>query len=181
MGIDYRTVTEVPEDRVTHEQFARMFHRYRFATNFCKGKDVLEIACGAGQGLGYLARKARRVVGGDCTENLIQSAREYYKDRVELYLLDAHRLPFEDKSFDVVILYEAIYYLAQPEKFVAETRRVLREGGILLIATVNKDWSEFNPSPLILITFLYLSSVSYYRKMVLKWNFTVLFLLYPRL
>jgi SAM-dependent methyltransferase len=47
----------------------------------------------------------------------------------------------------VVILYEAIYYLEKPEKFFQEAHRVLRDGGILLIATVNKDWVEFNPSP----------------------------------
>ena len=33
------------------------------------------------------------------------------------------------------------------EKFVTEAHRVLREGGVLLIATANKDWTEFNPSP----------------------------------
>jgi ubiquinone/menaquinone biosynthesis C-methylase UbiE len=78
----------------------------------------------------------------------VTSAKQYYKDRVELYLLDAHQLPFKDSSFDVVILFEAIYYLAQPEEFVMETRRVLRKDGVLLITTVNKDWPEFNPSPL---------------------------------
>jgi ubiquinone/menaquinone biosynthesis C-methylase UbiE len=147
MPVDYSTVTEVPGDKASREQLVRVFHRYRFAVDFCENKDVLEVACGAGQGLGYLARKARRVVGGDCTENLVASAKQYYKDRVELYLLDAHQLPFRDRCFDVVILFEAIYYLAQPEKFLRETHRVLRKDGILLIATVNKDWPEFNPSP----------------------------------
>lgn len=147
MSIDYSSVTEIPGDKATREQLVRMLHRYRFAVDFCKDKDVLEVACGAGQALGYLARKARRVVGGDCTEKLVTSAKQYYKDRVELYLLDAHRLPFEDSSFDVVILFEAIYYLAKPEKFVIEAHRVLREDGVLLIATANKDWPEFNPSP----------------------------------
>jgi ubiquinone/menaquinone biosynthesis C-methylase UbiE len=144
---DYSTVTELPGGNATKEQLARMFHRYCFAASFCKGKDVLEVACGAGQGLGYLARRARRVVGGDYTEKLVQAAKDYYKDRVEVHHLDAHQLPFEDKSFDVVILYEAIYYLGKPDKFLQEARRVLRDGGVLLIATVNKDWSEFNPSP----------------------------------
>jgi hypothetical protein len=32
-------------------------------------------------------------------------------------------------------------------KFLWETYRVLRGGGVLLIATVNKDWAEFNSSP----------------------------------
>jgi ubiquinone/menaquinone biosynthesis C-methylase UbiE len=63
------------------------------------------------------------------------------------FTIDAHNLPFDDKSFDVVILYEAIYYLEHPERFIEEARRVLRENGTLLICTANKDWSGFNPSP----------------------------------
>jgi len=64
-----------------------------------------------------------------------------------LKTLVAHQLPFEEKSFDVVILYAAIYYLAEPERFLDECRRVIRDKCVLLICTVNKDWSEFNPSP----------------------------------
>lgn len=147
MGIDYSTVTEIPGNRVTQDQLGRMFHRYCFAANFSEGKDLLEVACGSGQGLGYLAKRAKWVFGGDYTENLIMVAKRYYQERIPLLRLDAHFLPFRDQSFDVVILYEAIYYLAQPEHFFDEARRVLRKEGVLLIATVNKHWSEFNPSP----------------------------------
>jgi ubiquinone/menaquinone biosynthesis C-methylase UbiE len=147
MGIDYSTVTEIPGNRVTQDQLERMFHRYCFAANFSDGKDLLEVACGSGQGLGYLAKRAKWVFGGDYTENLIMVAKRYYQERVPLLRLDAHFLPFRDQSFDVVLLYEAIYYLAQPEHFFDEARRVLRKDGVLLIATVNKHWSEFNPSP----------------------------------
>jgi ubiquinone/menaquinone biosynthesis C-methylase UbiE len=147
MAIDYSTVTEVPGNRVTQEQLERMFHRYCFAANFSEGKDILEVACGAGQGLGYLAKRAKRAFGGDYTEKLIKEAKRYYNERVPLLRLDAHFLPFRDHRFDVVILFEAIYYLPQPEKFISEAKRILRKGGTLLIATVNKDWSEFNPSP----------------------------------
>ena len=147
---DYTTVTELPGQRATREQLERLYHRYKFASKFCGDKDVLEVACGAGQGLGYLEKVAKKVVGGDIDENNLRFAISHYKGRqnIEVRALDAHQLTFEDKSFDVVILYEAVYYLVEPERFVAETRRVLREGGVLLIATVNKDWSEFNPSPL---------------------------------
>jgi ubiquinone/menaquinone biosynthesis C-methylase UbiE len=147
MGIDYSTVTETPGNRVTQEQLERMFHRYCFAGSFSERKEILEVACGAGQGLGYLVKRAKRVFAGDYTERLIKDAKRYYKERVPLLRLDAHFLPFRDQSFDVVILYEAIYYLTQPEHFFDEVRRVLRKEGVLLIATVNKDWSEFNPSP----------------------------------
>lgn len=147
MSIDYTTVTEVPDNRVTHEQLTRMCNRYYFASKFCEDKDVLEVACGAGQGLGYLSKKARTVVGGDYTENLLKVAQKHYGGRIPLMRLDAQRLPFKNNSFDVVILYEAIYYLARPEEFIKECSRILREDGIVLICTANKDWLDFNPSP----------------------------------
>lgn len=147
--INYSTITEQPSDMASKEQLDRLCHRYRFALQFCEGKDVLEVACGAGIGLGYLARKARRVVGGDIDKDNLKIAREHYRDRrnIEIEILDAHKLPFKDKSFDVVVLYEAIYYLLQPDEFIGEAHRVLRNGGRLIVCTVNKDWSDFNPSP----------------------------------
>ncbi len=147
MKTDYSTVTEVPGNKVTHEQMLRMYHRYRFACDYCEGKDVLEVACGAGLGLGLLAKRAKRVLGGDYTEKLLEEGARYYRGRIPLMCLDAHYLPFRSESFDVIILYEAIYYLNKPEMFISEVKRILRKNGILMIATVNKDWEEFNPSP----------------------------------
>jgi ubiquinone/menaquinone biosynthesis C-methylase UbiE len=144
---DYTTVTEVPGIGATREQMSMLYTRYRAAAAFSDGKDVLEVGCGAGQGLGYLAAKAGRVVGGDCTEGLLGLARGHYGCRVPLVRLDAHLLPFRNKTFDVVILYEAIYYLVQPDQFLAESRRILRDQGLVLICTANKEWPDFNPSP----------------------------------
>lgn len=69
----------------------------------CNEKEVLEVACEAGIGLGYLARNARKVIGGDYDGKLVQIAKGHYEDRVEVRQLDAHNLPFDDKSFDIVI------------------------------------------------------------------------------
>jgi SAM-dependent methyltransferase len=121
--------------------------RYAYAAGRCAGRDVLEVACGAGMGLGLLATQARTVVGGDFDETLLRTARETYRNRIDLVRLDAHCLPFSDATFDVVLLLEAIYYLAHPEKFIRECRRVLRRDGLLLICTVNKECRGFNPSP----------------------------------
>lgn len=147
MATDYTTVTELPGCGASREQLRTLYHRYRTASRYCEGKDILEVGCGAGQGLGYLAKRAKRVVGGDYTEANLRYAREYYKERAKLVCLDAHHLPFSTDSFDVVILFEAIYYLVSPEKFLEESRRLLRSRGVLIVCTVNKDWSDFNPSP----------------------------------
>lgn len=144
---DYSVVTEVPGLKVTDEAVRMLYTRYEFAARIARDKDVLEVACGTGQGLGMIARRARRVVGGDYTERMLHFARKLYQGRIDVIRLDAHQLPFADRTFDVILLYEAIYYLRDPHKFLEECRRVLRPGGCVVITTVNKDWSGFNPSP----------------------------------
>jgi SAM-dependent methyltransferase len=125
---------------------ARLYQRYRLAVEHSRGKRVLEVACGSGVGLGYLAQSAVRVVGGDYTESLLHMSRDHYRERVPLVRLDAQVLPFRNGSFDTVVLFEAIYYLPDGERFFAESRRVLVDGGTLLIGMVNKEWPEFSPS-----------------------------------
>lgn len=144
---DYSIVTELPGGRASREQISRLYHRYRTAAAYAWGKDVLEVGCGAGQGMGYLARRARRLIGGDYTDANLRHARRHYHGKARLVRFDAHHLPFPGASFDLVVLFEALYYLARPEDFLAESRRVLRNGGTLLVSTVNCDWADFNPSP----------------------------------
>jgi SAM-dependent methyltransferase len=147
MPEDYTTVTELPESGATREQLARLYHRYHVAKQYAADKRVLEVACGAGLGLGYLAKTAATVVGGDYTDGLLHTAQSYYQGRVPLLRMDAHFLPFRSQSFDLVFVFEAIYYFADAKRFIAEARRLLNTNGTLLIGTVNKDWSEFAPSP----------------------------------
>jgi ubiquinone/menaquinone biosynthesis C-methylase UbiE len=87
------------------------------------------------------------VVGGDYDAGMVRTAQRTYRGRVGVVHLDAQALPFADRSFDVALLYEAIYYLPDPGKFLDECRRVLREPSMLIVCSVNKGWSDFNPSP----------------------------------
>jgi SAM-dependent methyltransferase len=145
---DYSRVSEVPGIRVTPEAVSMVETRYAVAADWSRQRDVLEVGCGAGMGLGALADTARRVVGGDCAEELLTVARRHYGRRVPLLRLDAQCLPFRDGVFDVVVLYEAIYYLERAHDFLAESRRVLRSGGTLLVCSANPELETFNPSPL---------------------------------
>src|SRR5262245_51327941 len=101
MALDFTCVTELPGIRITEEQCRMMYQRYRFASSPAKSEDVLEVACGGGQGLGYLARNARSVVGGDYTESSVRVAKGHYDGKVPLLCLDAQRLPFRDQAFSV--------------------------------------------------------------------------------
>lgn len=146
---DFNAVTETPQTRATSDQLRIMYTRYYLAVARADSRDVLEVACGAGMGLGLLANVARRTVGIDIDERNYMIARQTYSKRtdIEVQQCDAQNLPFSDASFDLVILYEALYYLRSPDSFFQEARRVLRPGGTLLISTVNCRWYGFNRSP----------------------------------
>lgn len=144
---DYVALTEISGDDVTAEQVERIARRYYWAAQYCANKDVLEAGCGTGQGLGLLASVAKSLQAGDYSEPILAIARNHYGDRIALKQFDAQSMPFEDASLDVVILFEALYYVPDALRFFSESKRVLRSGGHLLIATANKDLFDFNPSP----------------------------------
>jgi len=147
MNVDYLEVTEIAGDEVSQEQVDRLCQRYYWAGSYCRGKDVLEVACGTGPGLGYLAGMARSLRAGDLSDPILAIARKHYGSRIDLVRFDAQALPGANASLDVVLIFEALYYVPLAEQFVAECRRVLRPGGAVLIVTANKDLYDFNPSP----------------------------------
>jgi SAM-dependent methyltransferase len=148
MPAEYSEITERSGDPVTSGQIADMHHRYRWASERCAGLRVLEVACGTGQGLGMLARHARSVVGCDLDAGNVAEAKRTYGERIALYTANAEQLPASDSSVDVVLLFEAIYYLPDPSAFLRECRRVLAPGGLLLLTSTNNGLFDFSPSPL---------------------------------
>lgn len=147
MATDYTSVTEAPDTRVTQEAIDMVCTRYAFAADFCTGKAVLELACGPGAGLGRLKGAASRLVGGDYTQGLLGLAKTQYGNRVPLVRLDAHELPFARSSFEVIVLFEAIYFLADAGRVLDACYEVLAPHGIVIVASANPARPDFNPSP----------------------------------
>jgi ubiquinone/menaquinone biosynthesis C-methylase UbiE len=147
---DFSSVTELPRQGATRMQMSMLRTRYGWAAQYAPGKDVLEVACGAGLGLGWLAERAGQVAAGDIDEANCRIARQTHRwqTNIRIEWMDALELPFQSGCFDVAVLFEVLYYLADVPRFLAEARRVLRPGGALLISTVNREWSGFHPSPL---------------------------------
>jgi SAM-dependent methyltransferase len=149
LGHDFSSITEQPAQKEMLRQMAMLATRYGWAASQAGGKDVLEAACGAGLGLGWLAQTARSVEAGDWDQANCRLAAAAYPrhSKIRVRRMDAMSLPFEDESFELALLLEAVYYLPDAERFFGEARRVLRRGGRLLIATVNREWRGFHPSP----------------------------------
>lgn len=123
-----------------------MFSRYRWARDFSQGRRVLEVGCGSGQGVDYLSKTASLVVGSDFSVPLLKEAAVVARG-VPGVALDGAKLPFRDGSFDVVLLFEMIYYLSDLVTALNECKRVMTPGGAVLIVSANPERPGFNPSP----------------------------------
>jgi len=115
---------------------ANHIKRYDFARQFCAGKVVLDAACGVGYGSGYLADIANKVIGVDIGADAIAYAKGHYqKENIEFKTMDIHNLDFADKYFDVVCSFETLEHLSNPQKYLSEVKRVLKEGGVFIVST----------------------------------------------
>jgi ubiquinone/menaquinone biosynthesis C-methylase UbiE len=97
---------------------------------------ALDVATGGGHTALYLAKQGWRVTAGDIAPRMLENATKLAADsgcRIETRLFPAEDLPFADKSFDLVASRVAPHHFSSPEKFVAETERVLKPGGYFLL------------------------------------------------
>jgi SAM-dependent methyltransferase len=105
------------------------------------GERVLDVGCGTGTALFELAARVApggSAVGIDASEAMLAVAECRRPANVELVLADAAALPFGDGSFDAYRAERVYQHLPDPERALAEARRVLRPGG--RIALAEPDW-----------------------------------------
>jgi phosphatidylethanolamine/phosphatidyl-N-methylethanolamine N-methyltransferase len=101
-----------------------------------KGDKVIEVGVGTGISLSLYPRDCK-VVGVDLTRKMLQKAQQK-KERhglhhVELLEMDAENMTFGDNSFDHAVAAFVISVVPNPEKMVAEMKRVTKKGGNILI------------------------------------------------
>ena len=104
-------------------------------TNLKKHAKVLEIACGGGQfGLTLVKTADVDYTGLDLMPELIADAKKRaIKEKIRANFLvgDAHKLPFEDKSFDLVVITYSLHHFPKEslDQVTNEVHRVLKPGG----------------------------------------------------
>ena len=115
--------------------------RYKLASKFVKNLKVLDAACGAGYGTKMLELAgAAAVTGIDISEESLKNAREtYFGDSITFEYGDVNQLTIPSESFDVVVSFETIEHIDVGSKWIEESSRVLKEGGIFIVSTPNRD------------------------------------------
>ncbi len=100
------------------------------------GERVLDIGVGTGLALASYPSHAS-VTGIDLSEGMLRRARRRVQQShmhwVKLVLGNALELPFENQTFDHVLLSHVITVVSDPVKLVEETRRVTKPGGQIVI------------------------------------------------
>jgi SAM-dependent methyltransferase len=117
------------------------------AAELSGGKRVLELGCGSGQGFGLLGRRARLLVGGDYSSALLRRATGHYGLRFPLVRLSGNALPFADGSFDIILFFEASYYVPGMAASFQDITRVLAPSGQVLFVNANPERPDFISSP----------------------------------
>jgi SAM-dependent methyltransferase len=99
-----------------------------------RGKDVLELGCGAAQWSILLAKRGARPVGLDNSERQLEHARGLMSEAgVDFPLVhaSAESVPLPDASFDIVFCDHGAFSWADPYLVMPEAARLLRRGGLL--------------------------------------------------
>ena len=130
----------VPNDNKTRFLFQEHSLRYLFASQFVKSKTVLDAACGTGYGASImLDAGAKKVVGIDNSVETIEYCKKNYKkDNLEFQTEDCKKINL-DAIFDVVVSFETIEHLKNQDAFVSEVKRILKNDGVFIVSTPNKD------------------------------------------
>lgn len=99
---------------------------------------VLDVASGDGVIGELLHSRAESVDCVDVSPKVVAAGKQRVEefDNVRFHQGDMHALPFEDRSFDTVLLLHALTYSETPQRAVSEAARVLMPGGRLVAATL---------------------------------------------
>ena len=122
-----------PEDEPNRYSI-QLYHRLSSAVNL-KNKSIIEVGCGRGGGLAYVAKTFSPSValGIEIEQKAVDFANRYHKEEALSFVQgDAHSLPLESDKYDALINVESSHRYLDFDKFLSEVSRVLRHDGYFL-------------------------------------------------
>ena len=127
------------KDRAAYDEM------YALIRPVVKAKKVLELATGTGLIAKHIVKATAHIEATDASPEMITEAkRRYYSAKLHFSVQDMFRLPYADKSFDVVIVSNALHIVPQPEKALQEIKRVLKDDGVLIAPTFTHAGNSFS-------------------------------------
>jgi len=102
---------------------------------------LIELGCGTGYFTKTLADKSEYIISTDISEEMLSIAREKLKG-FEFQVMDCQDIKFDEETFDTVFM-GLVLLFTEPEKALKESRRILKHGGLLIIADPDISFISF--------------------------------------
>ena len=132
-------------DRFMRKDRAAYDEMYALIRPIVRHKTVLELATGTGLIAKHIVNVAAHIEATDAsTEMIAEAKRDNRSAKLHFSVQDMFRLPYAEESFDVVIVSNALHIVPQPEKALAEIRRVLKDDGVLIAPTFTHAGNSFS-------------------------------------
>ena len=132
-------------DRFMRKERAAYDEMYALIRPLVRHKTVLELATGTGLIAKNIVNAAAHIEATDASPEMIAEAkRDNRSAKLHFSVQDMFRLPYADKSFDVVIVSNALHIVPQPEKALQEIKRVLKDDGVLIAPTFTHAGNSFS-------------------------------------
>lgn len=98
--------------------------------------SFLDVGCGTGSLLSVISETEEgvRLAGIDISSGMIAVAKRRLDGMADLRVGDSEKLPWADRTFDVVTITDSFHHYPSPVGVLTEVRRVLRSKGLLIIA-----------------------------------------------
>jgi SAM-dependent methyltransferase len=132
----YNRLADTEYDKNSNAYFAD--RRSKILAEYAKGL-ILEVGAGTGLVTEKLREKGK-VVAVDLSINMLRILKTKYPNVIAI-AADAEQLPFKDNLFDSVIASECIYYFEDPEKFIKDLKKMIKDSGIIAISSFSKMWT----------------------------------------
>ena len=155
---------EVPENYYDNAIKKNLLQRFWHTSRFVQAKkyletvdarQILDVGCNSGTFTKqvYNVFPESRIYGIDISQKAISYAKQKYKN-ISFNVAWAEKLPFKNKSFDLITCFEVLEHVDNPEKIIKEMSRVLKKRGNMIIIVPTENllfriiwafWTIFGP------------------------------------
>ena len=107
--------------------------------------EVLELGCGTGLFSESLQKVSKNIIATDFSEEMVAAARVTRANlkNVRFEKADALNLEYENESFDTVFMANLIHVIGDAKRVIQESKRVLKNGGCLIVTSFSIDEINF--------------------------------------